>query len=87
MHPDLKTRHRLFVQASQSYAVADRAWRIGLRNARSLVPIAVSSKVSTLGAPGSRIRKLYEDREKALQRFQVAHVKFDIARARIAQQQ
>lgn len=83
MHPDLKTRHRLFVQASQSYTDADFAWR---RQARARPPVSISRKISALGAPGSRLRQLYEDRDKALARLRVAQIKYDVARARLAQQ-
>ncbi|MGR3635007.1 MAG: hypothetical protein ACU0BK_03680 [Shimia sp.] len=86
MHPDLKTCRRLFVQASQSYTAADFAWRKALSHARALVPGAVSRKVSTIGAPGSRMRRLYEARDKALHRLQVAHLKLDVARTRLADQ-
>ncbi|MGR3713545.1 MAG: hypothetical protein ACU0A6_10550 [Shimia sp.] len=86
MHPDLATRRRLFVQASQSYTHADLAWRQSLARARKLVPSTISRKVAPLGAPGSRMRKLYDDRDKALERLHVARLKLDLARARISSQ-
>ncbi|MCP4818958.1 MAG: hypothetical protein GY883_07205 [Shimia sp.] len=87
MHPDLKNRHRLFLQASQSYLKADLAWRHSLRRARALMPGEMSRKISSYGAPGSSVRRLYEDRDKALERLQVARLKYAVARARLARRQ
>lgn len=83
MHPDLKTRRRVFVHASQSYVCADAAWHRGLHEATAFVPDAVNRSIWKIGNPGSRIRKLYEERDHALQRLVVARLKFQVAKARL----
>jgi hypothetical protein len=87
MHTDLKSRRRLLVNASQSYVVADGAWQQGLRDAGAFIPDAVDHNVWKIGNPGSRIRKLYEARDHALQRLVLAQLKIRVAKKRIQDQQ
>lgn len=87
MHADLKSRRRLLVNASQSYVVADGAWHQGLREAVAFISDAVGHNVWKIGNPGSRIRKLYEARDHALQRLVVAQLKIQVAKKRIQDQQ
>ena len=76
MHADLKSRRRVLVNASKSYVFADDAWHHGL-----------DRNTWTIGNPGSRIRKLYEARDKALQRLVVAQLKIQVAKKRIRDRQ
>ncbi|MFC6638862.1 hypothetical protein GV827_19170 [Sulfitobacter sp. JBTF-M27] len=87
MHADLKSRRRLLVIASQRYVVADSAWQQGLREAAAFIPDVVSHNIRKIGNPGSRIRKLYEARDHALQRLLVAQFKLQVAKKRIQDQQ
>ncbi len=87
MHADLKSRRRLLVNASQSYLVADGAWRQGLREARAFIPDAINHNVWKIGNLGSRIRKLYEARDRALQRLVAAQLKIQVAKKRIQNRQ
>ncbi|KHA53128.1 hypothetical protein [Sulfitobacter geojensis] len=87
MHTDLKSRRRLLVNASQSYVVADGAWQQGLREAGAFIPDAINHNVWKIGNPGSRIRKLYEARDHALQRLVVAQLKIQSAKKRIQDRQ
>ena len=87
MHADLKSRRRVLVNASQSYVFADDAWHHGLREAATFIPDAVGRNTWTIGNPGSRIRKLYEARDHALQRLVVAQLKIQVAKKRIRDRQ
>jgi hypothetical protein len=87
MHAYLKSRRRLLLNASQSYVVADCAWQQGLRDAGEFIPDAVGHNVWKIGNPGSRIRKLYEARDHALQRLVAAQLKIQVAKKRIQDQQ
>ena len=84
MHPDLKTRRRMLVHASIRYARSDRALARALDDARQFVPDVTVHSVLRIGQPGSRIRQLYDARHAAMERLQVARLKFEIARARLA---
>lgn len=83
MHPYLVSRRRLLVMASRTYREADDAWRAGLRQAAQFVPEAAERPHHTIGNPGSRIRRLYEDRERALDRLANARQKMAVARRRL----
>lgn len=87
MHPDLKTRRRVLVLASQSYARADAAWMAGLNEAAKLIPGVMGHGYWAIGNPGSRIRRLYEQREHALERLAVTRLKLQIAKDRIRMRQ
>lgn len=87
MHPYLNTRRRVLFRAARSYDTADTAWKAGLREASALVPETIGRSRWMIGNPGSRIRRLYDDREKALQRLAVAHLKLKIAQDRLARRQ
>jgi len=87
MHPYLKTRRRLFAHAVQTYIRADAAWRQGLRDAAVLVPELRVHGVWMIGNPGSRMRRLYEERNRALDRMASARAKLAVARRRLARRQ
>ena len=84
MHPDLKTRRRMVIHASRAYMVADLSLRRALEDARGLVPDVIDHNVWRIGHPGSRIRRLYEERHRAMERMDVARLKLDLARRRLA---
>jgi len=73
-------------QCQQRYVVADCAWQQGLRDAGEFIPDAVGHNVWKIGNPGSRIRKLYEARDHALQRLVAAQLKIQVAKKRIQDQ-
>jgi len=87
MHSDLKTHRRVFVFASQTYTLADTAWRKGLREAALLVPDVEGHGYWKIGNPGSRMRRLYDQRDQALQRMTVARLKLQVAKARLLERQ
>lgn len=83
MHPYLRKRRTMLVRASTIYHQADTEWRAGLRAAEALVPGIRGRGYWSIGNPGSRIRRLYDRRERALQRLAVAMLKMKVARERL----
>ncbi|SDC62647.1 hypothetical protein [Ruegeria marina] len=83
MHPYLKIRRRMLDKALRRYALADAAWRRGLEQAALLVPGAMGRGHVMIGNPGSRVRRLYDERDRALQRLAAARTKLHEARRRI----
>ncbi|GHF51864.1 hypothetical protein [Seohaeicola zhoushanensis] len=80
----LETQRRVLVLTIQRYQEADRDWSAAAREARSWFPGARRGMAVVIGSPGSRVRKLYDRREKALQQLAVARRNLDEAKARLA---
>lgn len=87
MHPDLVTRRRGLMVTYERYLAADRAWNMALRDMKLWFPAASRPRHSTIGNPGSPIRRLYEKRERALLQLEAAHLKLDVAKQRMAARQ
>ena len=85
MQTALKLRHRVLVDASTGYQRADQVWKRGLVVAATYVPGAVGHGYWPIGNPDSRVRRLYEERDKALHRLNVALIKLKAAKARLEQ--
>jgi hypothetical protein len=83
MHPYLKSRRRLLVVASRTYMEAEDAWRSGLREASVFLADAAGRRHCMIGNPGSRIRRLYDERERAVERLTYAQMKLHVARERL----
>ncbi|MEP2533902.1 hypothetical protein [Shimia sp.] len=83
MHPALKTRRRIMAHASVIYVRADHDLHRALDDARQFVPDVTDHNIWRIGQPGSRIRRLYEERHRALERLQVARLKLQMARDRL----
>ena len=79
-HPDLRVARRLLAEAYMRYINADRNWVVVERAARSWLDAATPRAVVLLGAPGSKIRRIHDYREKALERFLVARASYESAR-------
>ncbi len=82
MHPDLVVSRRVLVKSFRLYLDADRAWTVAAQEARSWFPAGCRPAGSLVGDPHSRIRQLYETRERALQRLLVAREKLERSRRR-----
>lgn len=82
MQSDLDLRRRVLVKLYRRYAAADRAWVLETRIAAAWLPEAPPEKLALIGNPGSRVRRLYDRREEALERLQVARAKLETARQR-----
>ena len=74
-------RRRVLVTSYQRFLAADRAWTEASDAARVWVG-GMPRSVVAIGAPRSRIRALYAQRERALARLQVARQKLEVARLR-----
>lgn len=86
MQTDLTARRRLFITSYRKYQAADRAWTLALVKAAEIVPDAVGKGYWRLGNAKSRLRKLYVERDRALQRMMAARQKLSEAKLRKAQQ-
>jgi hypothetical protein len=84
MQSDLDLRRRVLVKFYRRYLVADRAWVLETRAAVTWLPEPPAGKLALIGNPGSRVRRLYDRREAALERLHVARAKLEAARRRRA---
>lgn len=82
MTPDLETRRRALIIYYSRYLRADRAWRVAQREARSYFPAGIRPAVPPIGDAGSRLRSLYERRDRALAQLAVAHQELNKGRRR-----
>ncbi|MCE8512467.1 hypothetical protein KBY22_07180 [Ruegeria pomeroyi] len=87
MHSYLEIRKRMLFKAVRRYTLADMAWRQSLEQAATLVPGAMGRSYLMIGNPGSRVRRLFDERDRAIQRLTAAQAKLHDARARIGGQQ
>ena len=81
MQSDLDLQRRVLVKLYRRYVTADRDWVIETRSAVAWLPDAPPEKLALIGNPGSRVRRLYDRREEALDRLHAARAK---ARGRAA---
>lgn len=84
MDADLATRRRVLLVTYRRYLDADRAWNIALREMKTWFPKARQPCPLTIGNPGSPIRRLYEQRERAMRQLEAARLKLEVARQRLA---
>ena len=80
MDERLATRRRVLVLTYQRYLAVDRAWSEARNEARRWCPGLLSDRVLAIGAPRSRMRRLAEERDRALMQLEAARVKFFSAR-------
>ena len=85
MHTDLATRRRVLQLTYQRFLDADRVWSMALRDVKTWFPSANQPNPFTIGNPGSRIRRLYEKRERAMLQLHAARLKLRVARKRMAE--
>ncbi len=83
MHADLQTRRRLLLVAYQRYLESEAEFNSALRDMRSWFPSGRRPYRATIGNPGSPIRQLYDQRDRALLRLAVAREKFETAKRRL----
>lgn len=82
MQSDLDLRRRVLVKLYRRYLTADRDWVMETRLAVAWLPEAPPEKLALIGNPGSRVRRLYDRREAALERLHAARAKLENARRR-----
>ncbi len=77
MTPDLNFRRRTLLVFYRRYLNADRALRLAQREALSWFPLEARPSVPPIGDPGSRVRRLYDRRDRALAQFGVVYEEFN----------
>jgi hypothetical protein len=87
MHAELTTRRRVLLLTYRRYLEADRAWEMALEEVNRWLPATHSHAIFSIGNPGSPVRQLYLRRERALHHLEVAHLKLETARQRLAARQ
>ena len=85
MHAELLTRRRALAATYRRYLEADRAWHLALREVNLWFPVASRPVGSKIGNPGSRIRMLFERRERALLQLEAMRLKLAMAKRRLAE--
>jgi len=83
MNSYLRTRQRMLVRAFDAYMAADRKLKLAEGDAARFFPGGTPKSVWMIGTPGSRIRRLYETRDRALDRVLTARVKLHMAQRRM----
>ncbi len=84
MHTDLATPRRVLVVMYQRYLEAERTWNIALSEMRMWFPNESRPNLATIGNPGSSIRRLYVQRERAMFQLEAARLKLEMAKQRLS---
>lgn len=82
MHAELATRRRVLLVIYQRYATAEHAWSVAQQETKAWFPQAHHSP-AIIGDPGSAIRRLYDQRLRAILQLEVARLKLQVARQRL----
>jgi hypothetical protein len=86
VHPYLATRRRVLQVTYQRYLEAERAWNEATSEMKAWFPTANQPSCLMIGSPGSPIRRLYQQRERAVRQLEVARLKLEVARQRLVGQ-
>ena len=84
MHKDLEIRRAVLVTTYRRYLEADRAWTVALRETRAWFPAQSRPNRAAIGNPDSPVRRLYERRQRALEQLEIARLKLEVAKRRLA---
>jgi shikimate kinase len=84
MHPDLEFRRLVLNKTYRRYLAAEEVWLEASREVLTWFPKQDRRTAVTVGNPGSRIRKIYEQRDRALNNLAVARLNLEEAKRRIA---
>ena len=84
MHNELVKRRLVLLGIYERYPDADRAWITALHDVKTWFPPSSQPGSSTIGSPGSPVRRLYEQRERALLQLEAARCKLETAKQRLA---
>lgn len=84
MHSDLATRRRVLLLIFLRYIAAERAWTAAQQEMRTWFPTTNRTNSPRIGDPGSSIRRLYEQRERSIHQLEVARLKLEVAKQRLA---
>ncbi len=84
MHKDLQARRAVLVTIYRRYLEADRAWTVALRESRAWFPAGSRPGPTTIGNPDSPLRLVFDRRARALEQLQIARLKLEVAKRRLA---
>ncbi|SDJ26483.1 hypothetical protein [Lutimaribacter saemankumensis] len=84
MHNQLNAHRRMLFQAYRRFLAADRAWQTAQSAALTWLPAGVTEKTALIGNPGSRMRQLYQKRNRALARLELTRAEFKKAQLRLS---
>jgi hypothetical protein len=85
MQSDLDLRRRVLVKLYRRYVAADQGLACSKpASAVAWLPEVPPEKLALIGNPGSRVRRLYERRDEAMERLHAARAKLEVARRRLA---
>ncbi len=86
MLAQLRTRRRAVAVAYRRYIEADAAWAHSTENASRWFPTPRQAHLAIIGNPGSNVRRLYRQRERAMLQLETARIKLKVAKSRLSQQ-
>ncbi|MGS4947494.1 hypothetical protein ACVDG3_18610 [Meridianimarinicoccus sp. RP-17] len=81
---DIEVRRRALFLFYDRYIRAERSLRLAQRGARAFFPEGARPSVVLIGNPGSRMRRLSDQRDRRLAQLTLAHQRFHEARRRAA---
>lgn len=87
MHDHLSAHRRMLFQAYRRYLAADRAWQVAQSAAQAWLPAGVTEKTALIGNPGSRMRQLYQKRNRALARLELTRAELKKAQLQLSRRQ
>lgn len=87
MHSELATRRRVLLLTYQRYIAAERAWTDAQQEIRHWFPRTGRPATQSIGDPGSFIRRLYDQRERSVHQLEIARLKLEVAKHRLALRQ
>lgn len=79
-HPDLRVPRRVLVESYKRYVETDRQWIVAEYEAKSWFPAGSPPAIVYLGDIGSKVRRLHDARERALERLMFARAELERAR-------
>jgi hypothetical protein len=82
MTPDLASRRRALLILYRRYLKAERAFLLAQDEAWAWFPRQHGRAIELIGNPGSRLRALYDQRQRAIVQLAAAHRKLQDARSR-----
>ncbi len=77
-----RARRRAVFLTYKRYVEADRAWNAAVQEASRWFPTETTAHLAVVGNPGSPVRNLYAERERAMLRLNVALQKLKSAQRR-----
>ncbi len=80
---ELQIRRRAVAMAYRRYLEADYAWNSSTQSAMSWFHAARQAHVAIIGNPGSKVRRLYRQRERAMLQLETARLKLNAAKTRL----